>query len=288
VDDLRRSVRRAVRSSFVRAQIARARIGLADAALASARAALEIASKREAAGDTSLLDVNLARGLVARAAAAVRSSSAEHVEALGALRALLGVEPGVALDLRGDLAVAPLDAVDAADDDDARPDVKVLEAAIAQAKADADLGDAEAWPDVEAIGGAAIDDTEPLFSAGVRVSLPVFQRGQGTSSEARARLRRLEGQREARLRVARAEIDVARASFDERKRALDELDALARAAADENRALVRKAYAAGEASFADVIAVEREAAALTLERLDLVQAALEARFSVEEAIGVWK
>ena len=87
---------------FYQAVYATERIRLLTASEALAGAILHTADRRYRVGDLAVLDVNLARASLARVRSEREAGEAEHAAALGALRALLGVDGSVAV--QGSLA----------------------------------------------------------------------------------------------------------------------------------------------------------------------------------------
>jgi outer membrane protein, heavy metal efflux system len=227
------------------------------------------AQARYEAGETAVLDVNLARIEQARARRERLSADGLLERACGELREILALPPDSAMRVEGDWPVAPPPALDAlllrvAD----RPDIRSLTAGVTEADADWRLTRAMRRPDVIAGVGLRRESGEPIAGAHVGFSIPLFQRNDGLLASAAAR------------------IDTARLSLDARRRALDTrirsahkqylvaLEALNAVTAgglplvEENEQLAGESYQAGKLNLVNLLVIRREGFAARRELLD--------------------
>ena len=241
---------------------------------------LGVAERRLRAGDIADLEVNVARLAAWRARADARAAEAAHGRALGDLQVLLGMEASEALEVRGDLRGLRVHRLDdllvaAAD----RSDVRALAAEVEAAEAEARLGEGYTWPDLGVKLGYARDQGDNIPFAGVSVALPVFNRGQELRATGTARARRLRLELAARRRAIDVEV---RSIFAAHQQLVDGVEALERHALpllDDNDALARRSYEAGELSMREYLLVRRETLGT---RLDYVERSLDAAIGAVE------
>jgi outer membrane protein, heavy metal efflux system len=171
--DVEREVLADVATVFLRAVEARERAEAAASGKRLVGEALRIAERRYAAGDVAQLDVNLARTAVARAGAELRTANATLTGHVTRLQVLLGTSEPVtpAGYLRDALTLATQDLVTRAAD---RPDLRVLDAEIAEAEAEQRLARTLRWPDVGVRATYAKEEGDRIILGGVGVTLPVF------------------------------------------------------------------------------------------------------------------
>lgn len=205
-------------SLFYRALAAEPRVTLLREAQEALDGAARILASRESAGEASgyerarlSLEAELARSRLARAVLDLSVSTQE-------LAALLG-EEGIAGSLAGDFEVSPPAPVDelmrrAAVE---RPELASLDRLLATARSARSAADT-AWIPSFAIFGGYNRQDGPLvghgYSVGLRVDIPIFDRGQGEQAEAAAAVSSIEEYGDA-LRIAlRARVRAARARLE--------------------------------------------------------------------------
>jgi cobalt-zinc-cadmium efflux system outer membrane protein len=289
-DEASRRVLREVGTAFYRAVHAQERLKLAQRAEDLAQATLRIAERRHLAGDVPVLHVNIARGTLARSRSEHKAMQAVLAATLGEMRVLLGLEPNTPLGLKGDLgdrARAERTASQLGQPGD-RPDIRVGAAQLREASAGLRLGTALGWPEIafgvkysqEEEGASAVLGT-------VKLTLPVFERGQGVRAEARARVRRLRFELDATRRRVHMEGDTALMVYHMRVDALAELAATA-PMQEQNEALARRSYEMGELGLADLLLVRREVLETQVEFLGRQLDAAIAGIELEAATGALK
>lgn len=254
-----RALLRDVAAAFMRALAANEKLKVLTTAEQVSSGFLDTAERRYQAGDIPILEVNLAKNGAARARAELRSGRAELVTTLGELRVLLGMSPEEEFSIAGDLTgfkkydVAAL--VSTAED---RPDIRVLESELQGAQADVRLGNTFKSPDFGAIARYQRDQGDNIVQGGVRVTLPLFSRGQELAATGSARAARIRGELEAIKTAIRNEIKTAFDAYTYRAEALQELERLALPSLLENETLARRSYEEGEIGLAELLLIRRE------------------------------
>lgn len=281
-----REVLRDVASAFFRAVEARERADAAASGRHLADEALRIAERRYAAGDVAQLDVNLARTALARGDAEQRAAAATLRGSLTRLQVLLGLaEPVTVSGSLGDaVALAPSDLMARAA---GRPDIRVLDAEIAEAEADQRLAGTLRWPDFGLRASYGREEGDRVILAGVGISVPVFRRGQELSAETGARLIRLRAERDALRRTIEAEVQGAVASFDALRTAAADYQRIVLPLVEENERLAMESYEVGQIGLGDLLLVRRESLDA---RRSLVDQLIETRLAEGELranTGVW-
>jgi cobalt-zinc-cadmium efflux system outer membrane protein len=257
--EIGRSVLRNVAAAFVRALAANEKLKVLIAAEQVSSGFLETAERRYQAGDIPILEVNLAKNGAARARAELRAGRAELATSLGELRVLLGMSPEEDFSVSGDLTSSKkydLAALVSTGED--RPDIRVLESELQGALADVRLGNTFKSPDFGAIARYQRDQGDNIVQGGMRITLPVFSRGQELTATGNARATRIRGELEAVKTAIRNEIKTAFDVYTYRAEALQELERLALPSLLENETLARRSYEEGEIGLAELLLIRRE------------------------------
>ena len=254
-----RALLRDVAIAFMRALAANEKLKVLTMAEQVSSGFLETAERRYQAGDIPILEVNLAKNGAARARAELRSGRAELAISLGDLRVLLGMSPEEEFTVAGDLASArkyDLSALVGTAED--RPDIKVLESELQGALSDVRLGNTFKSPDFGVTARYQRDQGDNIVQGGVRVTLPVFSRGQELTATGNARAARIRGELDAIKTAIRNEIKTAFDAYTYRAEALQELERLALPSLLENETLARRSYEEGEIGLAELLLIRRE------------------------------
>jgi cobalt-zinc-cadmium efflux system outer membrane protein len=282
-----REALRNVAAAFFRALSARERLNLAARAESIATEILETARRRHESGDVALLDVNLANAASARARADTHAARAAQSVNLGELRVLLGIPPEQPLRLEGELRrsrhydLAGLLAQAAE-----RPDIRALQAELDAANAEILLGRSLSWPQFGLGVRYKQEEGPSLVMGALRVTLPIFDRGQSVRAEANARVRRLELELEALRWAVRSEVSTALEIYSEQTAGLQELERNALPLIQENEALSRQSYEAGQLSLAELLLVRREILEIRSDYLSRLLDAAIAATELEASAGV--
>lgn len=272
-----RALLREVAAAFIRALAAKEKLNVLATADQVSSGLLNTAETRYQAGDIPLLQVNLARNGVARARAELRSGRAELVKALGDLRVLLGMSADEEFSVAGDLTSSgkfELAALVAAAED--RPDIRLLESELQEALSEARLGDTFKSPDFGVIARYLRDQGDNIAQAGLRVTIPVFSRGQELTATGNARAARIRAELAARKTAIGSEIRAAFDAYTYRAEAVQELQRLALPSLEENETLARRSYQEGEIGLPELLLIRRE---ILETRLSYVNTLLEAALS---------
>ncbi|MHB0969030.1 MAG: TolC family protein [Thermoanaerobaculia bacterium] len=285
--DTEREILARIATAFLRALEARERGDAAASSKDLAREALTIAERRFAAGDVARLDVNLARTAVARSDAELASAAATLTGRLTELQVVLGI--AAPIEVSGSLH----DALPAAEADLGaraanRPDLLILDAEIAEAEADARLARALRWPDFGLRASYAEEEGDRIVLGGVGFTLPLFNRGQGESAIASARLARLRAEREALARAAEAGVRGALATSGALRDAAAAYERTLMPLIEENETLALESYEVGQIGLSDLLVVRREALDARRSLIDQLIDARLAEVELRTLAGVWK
>lgn len=279
------TVLREVRTTFLRGLHATERLRLARSVEADALELHRIAERRHAAGDIAFLEVNVAASGLARARAEVKASEAAQVASYGDLRALLDLAPSEPFSLVGELAEQrSYDAPRLLSALDERPEVRALEAQLREAEAEIRLGQGMAWPELAPGVRYERDQGDRVLWAGLRITLPVFDRGQQLRATSQARLNRLRSDIEARKRLLRNQLQSALTLYDLRLSAASDLTANAGRLA-ESDALARRSYEVGQIGLAELLLLRREGVEARREWLDRLLELAETRAELDSLAG---
>ncbi|MGB7217388.1 MAG: TolC family protein [Vicinamibacterales bacterium] len=287
-DSTLRQIVHDVAVSFVRAQHAQARFDVLRAAEAVARDALGAADRRHRAGDIVVLDVNVARASLARATASMRVAEADRAAAVGELKALLawtdmGPDPVVEGELgdriRDGLAVQRLPASE-------RPEVKVLLAEAAEARADVRLGQGLRKPDLGLGLRYKRDEGHQAAAVGFSIGLPLFSKGQEQMATGAARASRAELERSVVVTELELRARAAQTVFQLRVAATEPLERDVLPGLEDNERLARRSFEVGELSLPDLLVIRREFVDTRLQLVDALADAAIASIDLQAAAGV--
>ncbi len=286
-EDVLRRARRDVAAAFFRGLEAQERLALLAGAERIAEDTLEAARRRHESGDVALLDVNVARAAAARARSEVHGARASLSASLAEIRALLGFSAGEHLRLEGELSSPRrFDLPNLLDKALERPDIRALQSELDAANAELRLGQALAWPELGLGALYQREEGQDFLLGAVRLTLPLFDRGQGVRAEARARAGRLSEELEAKRRAVRIEVSAALEIYDQQRAAVEELERDALGVVDENEALSRESYEVGQISVVELLLVRRQTLEIRNEHLSRLLDAAIASADLEASAGV--
>jgi len=279
---------REVAVAFLEARYADERLRVAADSERVAADLHRVATRRHEAGDTGGLDVSLAALALSRTRAARVTVEADRDRALGQLRSLLGVEPDAVVIPTGPLLegrrYALSELLERVSD---RPDLRALDAAARQADAEARLADARSWPDLGIRVGYGREEDADLVQAGVTLTLPIFDHGQGDEAEARATATAARLERETRDVAAASAVRAAHAAYERLLGAAERFAAEGLPLVEECEALARRSYEIGGMQLGGLLAVRRELVDARMTDADLrLRAALAAVALEAEAGGL--
>jgi cobalt-zinc-cadmium efflux system outer membrane protein len=274
-------------SAFLAGIAATERVRVAEEADTVARELLRATERRYVLGDIAAIDVNLARLDAARSAATLVAARADLTAAVGALRALLRIPVSEPLELRGSLELSappPVQVLEA--NVVQRPEFAVLTAEVREAEAQVQLGRALRRPDLGFNVGYERDEGDSIVLGGLTVTLPAFQRGQGTLALGTARASRARLEADIARETAIAELRVAHSEYEQRAGLAAALQRDTALSLDDNESLARRSYEAGEMNLMDLLLIRRDALDTRLTVIDRRLDAARARLSVDFAAGV--
>ncbi len=286
-EDVLRRARREVAAAFYRGLQAQERLALLEGAERIAEETLEAARRRHESGDVALLDVNVARVAAARARSEVHGARSSLSASLAEIRVLLGFSPEEHVLLEGELSSPRrFDLPNLLETALGRPDIRALQSELDAANAELRLGEALSWPELGLGALYQREEGQDFLLGAVRLSLPLFDRGQGVRAEARARAGRLGQELEARRRAVRIEVFAAVEVYDQQRAAVEELEREALRVVEENEALSKESYEAGQISMVELLLVRREMLEIRSDYLSRLLDAAIASADLEASAGV--
>lgn len=244
------------------------------------------AERRFHAGDVPILDVNLARGAAAKAAAETASAEARRQVALGALAERLGLTGRIDQEGRlGDHARArDVSALVAGLDD--HPDMQRLAAEQQETAADQQVRTTLARP---AFGVSAVyqrDQGANILLGGLSVTLPVFNSGQGLDATTAARARRITLEAQLVRGALDTRVRTLWAAHGMQHAALGAFERDAMPGLDDSESLAQRSYEAGQISLAEWLLLRRELLDTRLSHVDLLFSVALAGTELDSAAGV--
>lgn len=284
-DASREAVAVAVRAYF-RALRSEERLGLARQQKNLAEEVLAAARARHEAGQVPRLEVNLAEAEVARAQSQIAAEQVGTSRTRSELALALGLPSATSLRPSGKLADrALLDGAASNVGADHRPDVLASLSDVRAADAEVSLAEAQRLPDLAFTAGYAREEDANIVTAGVSVSLPLFNPRTGAVAEARARRNRARIEAEIKKAAASAQIEGARAAYAAAVEALRAIEDDVLPSVLENEKLTYESYRAGKIGLATLLQVRREALETRRAYLDSLLGASEAATDVAAAQG---
>ena len=275
--DRERLLAAAVRDRYGEALVASRRLDVMDAVVAAARQTYDLLASRVSEGAAAPLDRDVARVELRRLEGERALEAGRVAVSLSALKVLLGRPPTSALALSDSLEqLAGARAADASGVSADRADVQAAAADLDVARAQTALALQERKPMLSVFGSYMRMDAgfpqsgispagglEPIHgifhnvAAGVKVSLPLFDRGQGTFAAAKARETAAAHELSARRLGAAGEVDAATARLAAARAALALYADDTRSLAKRNLEVVRETYTLGRATLLDVLSEQR-------------------------------
>lgn len=289
VDEAQRRVVFDAALAFLDGIAAQERLRIAEESDTVSRDLLNVTERRYALGDIAAIDVNLARVDAARSAASLRGARADFTAAVGRLRVVLRLPASSAIELRGTLDLpAPQPLVALREAIGQRPDFQALRAEAREAEAQIQLGRALQRPDFGVRVGYEREEASNVVLGGLTISLPAFQRGQGTFAGGVARASRLRQELETARDAAVAELEAAYAVHQQHVTLATTFAAEAVPGLDDNQSLTRRSYDAGELNLMDLLLIRRDALETRTMIIDRRLEAARSRATVDYVAGVWR
>lgn len=278
-----------VKQAFGRALGAdvRARVRAEGAVLA--RDALEATQERHRAGDASQLEVNAARMEVGRTARERLAAEQRLVEAQAALRGLLDLGAGDALQLSGELERLAEARVDVPGAEalalGRRGELAAAKEEVRAARADVQLAEREAVPDLKVGTRYSREETAHIVQATVAIELPFFERNQGARGAAGVQVSARQAAHDALARQISLEMAVALARREAARAAAGALGAEVLQAAEANLELATLGHKEGQLDFLQLLLIRRETLQARCDHADALEEVVAAEAALERAVG---
>lgn len=270
-----RAIDARVRTAFAIAMHAQDALALREETVAVTRHLHHLVSRRTEAGDASVADrrrarmeLGVAEADLLRAHAEVRTARAELAAAVGSdvvITAML-VGPGTV-----DASVPSL--IDLLDTVQATPRVRLASGLVTEQEARVTEASRLRWPDLAVEAGLRTAPDGDRFDAGIRLSLPLFDRGGARVSAARADAVAATHRHRAAERDVVAQVHDAHADLSAAVAELTVYDEIVVPEASAALRSAEAAYEAGDADLTDVMLITRD-------WIDVRQAHLDRRLAV--------
>lgn len=309
VADRERLLAASVREQAGRVLEARRTLGVLEDVLKVDREMRDVMEARVREGAARPLDLDILRVEVQRAEAQVALQHGQADAAFIELKAMAGVEPAAAATLVGDLESLVRTATPPAEggagaDVDSRPDVREALARVTLADTRLESTRREGRFDASIVGDYArmnasfpqhaFDDRGALVPIrgtfnnvrlGVVVTVPIFDRNQGSVASASVARQRAGYEATASRLGAMAEVAVAEAREAAARRAVELYGTNAREQARRNLEVVRESYQLGSATLLDVLAEQRRYLEVESAYTEALAEAYQARTALRRAKG---
>ena len=250
----------------------------------------EAAVARAKAGESTVIEANLAAIRYGQGRKATLDADAELGVARATLRRLLNLDPSAPLEPDGDLRGTPVrlaveDAVARALE--ARPDLVAASREVDRIEAERTLTRRLAVPNptIEAFYRKEDIEANRIAGAGLRIPLPVFDRKQGELVALAGRQTQARFQVDAVRRRIEQEVAESLQRYDAAGRALAvyEQDVVGRV--DETFGFIETAYRAGKIDLFQLVVVQNDLVSAQLSYLDALARFRQSEVELERAIG---
>lgn len=285
VDEVTRVVLQSAAAAYYRAVHAHQRIRLLEATHELASGVYSVADRRNRAGDIAVLDVNIARASLGRVRAAREAAESQKASALGELKQLLRLDEDISVE--GELAHPPeADLAAVLQAAVQRPELRVLEAGVQEAEAEARLGGAYSKPDFGLGVRYSREEGDQIVLGGMTVALPFFSKGQELSAVGAARAFRLRAELDAARARVRVEVRSAFDAYSRRLAAVRVLEAEAIPGLDENETLTARSFEVGQLGLPELLLIRREILDTRSQYLDALLEAALARIDLDASAAI--
>ena len=285
LEEVTRTVLQMAGSAYYRAVHANERVKLLNATFELASAVYSAADRRFKAGDIAVLEVNIARGSLARVRAEREGAEASKSTALGELRQLLGLESNV--DVGGSLSPPGETDLNAALQTAAqRPELRALEAGVQEAEAELQLGLSFSKPEYGVGVRYAREEGDHIVLGGMTVTLPMFSKGQEQRAVGSARAARLRAELDAARSRVQIEVRAAFDAYNRRLAAVRILETDAIPGLDENERLTTRSFDVGQLGLPELLLIRREILDTRSQYLDALLEAALARIDLDASAAI--
>jgi cobalt-zinc-cadmium efflux system outer membrane protein len=161
-----------------------------------------------------------------------------------------------------------------------------LRADAREADAQIQLGRALQRPDLGFRIGYEREETDNIVLGGLTITLPAFQRGQGTLAAGSARASRARLELETARQMAMADLETAYAVHQQHATLAATLVSEAGPSLDDNQNLARRSYEAGELNLMALLLIRRDALDTRTLMIDRRLDAARSRVEIDYVAGV--
>jgi cobalt-zinc-cadmium efflux system outer membrane protein len=285
IDEVTRTILRLAASADYRAVHANERITLLNATHELAASVYATADRRFKAGDIAVLDVNIARTSLARVRAEREGAEASKALALGELRQFLNLENDVGVE--GSLALpGDTDLAAALQTASQRPELRGLEAAIAEAEAELRVGVSFTKPEYGVGVRYSREEGDQIVLGGMTVTLPMFSKGQEQRAVGSARAARLRAELDAARTRVQLEVRAVFDAYHRRLAGVRILETEAIPGLDENEQLTTRSFEVGQLGLPELLLIRREFLDTRSQYLDALLEAALARVDLDASAGI--
>lgn len=246
-----------------------------------------------AKGEGSALDAGQANLEANSLNLELRQIDVEETGLLGELKPLLGMKPGEALAVSGNLPAASPSS--GSTDPAKRPDYQVARLEAKAAAANVALEQARRYDDMEGGFFAGADrmedapkgyENEALVGLRFKFALPFWNKNEGAIEEAEATHERKQKEAAALAGHIRLESDTARAEMSQWADVLQEIQGTLLPLAEEQASLAETAYRKGQGEIQNVLRAREKRLQLAAARLNALREFHLARIRHEAALGM--
>lgn len=294
VREVERQLIARARESVVKILANRQRRSLLREQVAVSREFADFLSESAMKGEGSPLDAGQAKLETASLSMEVRQLDATETALVGELKPLLGMRPGEALSIGGDLPQPKLPETSA--DPANRPDFQAATLDAIAAEQGVTLEKARRYDDVEGGFFTAAErmedapegyDTEAVIGLRLKVALPFWNKNEGKIQEAEAKMARKGLEAAALGRGIHLEAETARTEMQQWENLISEINETLIPLANEQAALTKTAFRNGQGEIQPVLRSREKLLQLASARLDALREFHLARIRHETALGIF-
>lgn len=286
-DDAERELLRSVSTSFLITLHAERSLEIARESERLFQEIRRVAEQRYETGDVGILDPYAASLAHARSRTRTAEVEATRVLAARQLRALLGLEPDAVIVVEGELERRPRHALEALIERAAeRPDLKAIEARIAETQAEQRLARGLRVPELGAFVSYGEEEDSEIVMGGISISLPFLNRGQGRLAIAEAEHRALDFELQASRAAVGSDVHAWYDAYSLLNAAASRFESDDLPRVQELLELARTSYESGNIPFAELLILQRESVETRQAFLDLLLQAALVNLELEAAAGV--
>ncbi|NWK57122.1 TolC family protein [Verrucomicrobiaceae bacterium N1E253] len=243
-------------------------------------------------GEGSSLDAGQAKLEAAQFINRIRQLDAEAASLAGTLKPLLGMPSTAPLVVSGSLPEIPLPK--RSSDTTRRPDLQAARLAVREASESAALERSKCQEDIELSFSGGLErsedapegyDTEAIFSFGVSIPLPFWNKNEGAIQEAEARAMRKSHEAKALDSSIRHEAATAYAEMREWAKLASEITTTLLPLAEQQAKLADQAYREGQGDLQASLRTREQLLELASSRLDALRDFHLAKTRYESALG---